>query len=103
VNMFGSIKKMWADTGVTTAIDGVIRLAAKGNALEIQRWYFRLKKDAYSISLRDGISPPQVEQRALDSIDPEKARLFNEIVERLSQPGGALEEINEYLKHNKPI
>jgi len=100
--MFGGIKKLWTDTGVTTAIDGVIRQAAKGNALEAQKWYFRLKKDAYRISLRDGISPSEVERRALDSIGPEKSRLFEEIVARLSQPGGTFEEINDWLKHNRP-
>ena len=101
--MFGSVKKMWADTGVTTDIDGVIRQAAKGNALEVQKWYFKLKKDAYKISLRDGISPSQVERKALSSVGPEKSKLFEEIVKRLSKPGGALEEINDHLKHNKTI
>jgi len=101
--MFGGVKKLWADTGVTTAIDGVIKQAAKGNALEVQKWYFKLKKNTYKISLRDGISPTQVEKRALENVGPEKTQLFNEIVSRLSQPGGALEEINDWLKHNKPV
>lgn len=42
--MFGGMKKLWAETALTSAIEGVIREASKGNALEVQRWYFKIKK-----------------------------------------------------------
>ena len=43
------MKNLWAETALTTAIEGVIREASKGNALEVQQWYFNLKKEAYSV------------------------------------------------------
>lgn len=98
--MFGSLKKLWDESGITASVDGVLREAARGNASEVQRWYFKLKKHAYKQSLQDGLSPAEIERRALSSIEPAKARQYSEVVQRLSQPGGVLHEVNEWLKHN---
>ncbi len=101
--MFGNMKKHWADTALSSAIEGVIRESSKGNALEVQRWYFKLKKEAYKQSLKEGMSASKIEERALIAMEPEQSKLYREIIERLSQNGGPLEEVNEWLKTNKPI
>ena len=44
-----------------------------------------------------------LEERALNSMKPEQSELYKQIVDRLSQKGGLLEEVNEWLKTNKPI
>ena len=99
--MFGGIKKLWEDTGITSAVDGVIREAAKGNALEVQKWYFRLKKYVHKVAQRDGISPAVAEQKALNSIDAEKRQLYQAVVDRLGEPGGILDEVNDWMAKNK--
>lgn len=103
MSMFGGMKKLWAETALTSAIEGVIRESSKGNALEVQRWYFKIKKDAYKQSLKEGIVASAIEERALSAMKSEQSRLYREIVERLSQGGGPLAEINEWMKTNKPI
>ncbi len=101
--MFGLTKKIWAESVLTASIEGVLREAGQGNALEVQKWYFKLKKDAYKQSLRENLPPNVIEDRALSKVDLEKARLFLDVVARLSRPGGVLEEINVWLKHNQPL
>ena len=101
--MFGGMKKLWAETALTSAIEGVIRESSKGNALEVQRWYFKLKKEAYGQSLKDGRPASVIEEHALGAMQPEQSKLYWEVVNRLSQSGGPLEEVNEWLKTNKPI
>lgn len=101
--MFGGMKKVWAETALTSAIEGVIREASKGNALEVQRWYFKLKKEAYKQSLKEGKSASEIEERALGTMNADQSRLYHEIVDRLSRAGGPFEEVNEWLKTNKPV
>ena len=101
--MFGSMKNLWAETALTSAIEGVIRESSKGDALEAQRWYFKLKKEAYKQSLKDGVSASEIEDQALSAMKSEQSNLYREIVERLSQSGGPFEEVNEWLKDNRPI
>lgn len=100
--MFGGIKKLWAETALTSAIEGVLRESSKGNTLEVQRWYFKIKKEAYLQSLKEGIDPSEIERRCQSAMRPDQLRLYQEIVHRLSQSGGPLEEVNEWLKTNKP-
>jgi hypothetical protein len=69
----------------------------------VQRWYFKIKKEAYKQSRTKGVAPSEVEQRALSLMKPEQAKLYEEIVCRLSSSGGPLEEVNEWLKANNPI
>lgn len=101
--MFGGIKKLWAESALTSAIEGVIRESSKGNALEVQQWYFKLKKEAYNQSLKEGMPASEIEERALGTMKSERSNLYREIVKRLSQSEGPLEEVNEWLKTNKPI
>lgn len=62
------MKNLWAETALTTAVEGVIREASKGNALEVQQWYFNLKKEAYKQSIKVGRSAIEIEEKALMSI-----------------------------------
>jgi len=101
--MFGGMKRLWAESALTSAIEGVIREASKGNALEVQRWYFALKKEAYKQSLKEGVAAAEIEERALSAAKPDQSKMYQEIVQRLSQSGGPLEDVNEWLKTNKPI
>jgi hypothetical protein len=101
--MFDLTRKLWAESALTSSIEGVLREAAKGNAVEVQKWYFRLKKEAYKQSLKEGISPQVIEARALSKVAPDEAELFIDVVRRLSQPGGVLDEINNWLKQDRPI
>ena len=101
--MFGGMKKLWAETALTSAIEGVIRESSKGNALEAQRWYFKLKKEAYKQSLKESVPASKIEERALSAMKPDQSELYHEIVKRLSQNGGPFAEVNEWLKTNKPI
>ncbi len=101
--MLGGMKKLWAKTVLKSAIEGVICESSKGNALEVQRWYFKIKKEAYKQSLKEGSPIAKIEDRALGTMKSEQSELYREVVKRLSQGGGPLEEINEWLKTNKPI
>ena len=101
--MFGVMKKLWAETALTSAIEGVIRESSKGNALEAQQWYFKLKKEAYKQSLKESKSASEIEERALGTMKSDQSKLYHDIVKRLSQNGGPFEEINEWLKTNNPI
>lgn len=101
--MFDLTRKLWAESALTSSIEGVLREAAKGNAAEVQKWYFRLKKEAYRQSLKEGISQDEIEERALGKVTPDEAELFIDVVRRLSQSGGVLDEINIWLTQNRPI
>ena len=100
--MFGGMKKVWAETALTSAIEGVIRESSKGNALEMQRWYFKIKKEAYKQSLKENATPSAIEERALGAMKSEEVEIYREIVRRLSKNGGPLEEVDEWLKTNWP-
>ncbi len=101
--MFDLTRKLWAESALTSSIEGVLREAAKGNAVEVQKWYFRLKKEAYKQSIKEGVSPDEIEERALSKVTPEESELFIDVVRRLSQPSGVLDEVNIWLKQNRPI
>jgi len=79
------------------------REASKGNALEVQRWYLNLKREAYKQSLKNGRHTLEIKEQALMSMKSERANSYRGIVNRLSQHGGILEEVNEWLKTHKPI
>lgn len=100
--MFGKLMGLWNASGVVTGIEGVIREAERGNILEAQRWYFYLKKHAFRASKKEGIPAQEIEERALASVRPEQATRFKLIVNQLSQPGEPFEEVNEWLKANRP-
>jgi hypothetical protein len=101
--MFSLMKKVWAESELTSSIEGVLREAGKGNAREVQGWYFKFKKDAYKQSLKENLQPNEVEERALSKVEPAQAQLFLEVVGRLSRPGGVLNEIDVWLKNNRPL
>jgi hypothetical protein len=103
MSLFGNVKKMWYQSGMETGVQEVINEAAKGNATEVQRWYYKIKKDSYKQSLNLGLDPAEVERQALESMSKDTVRTYEEIVERLSRSGGPLEEVNEWLKSNKPM
>jgi len=101
--MFGSLKSLWNESGITASVDGVLREAGNGNAVEVQKWYFKLKKDSYRQARELGISPVDAEQRALATIEPKKLEAYQDIVWKLTQPGGVLAEIDDWLENHDPI
>lgn len=100
--MFGALKSLWNESGITTSVEGVLREAGNGNAVEVQKWYFKLKKDSYKRGRELGISLSEAEQRALATIDPQKLEAYQGIVWKLTQPGGVLAEIDEWLELHDP-
>lgn len=101
--MFGALKSLWNESGITASVDGVLREARNGNAVELQKWYFKLKKDSYKQARELGISPADAEHRALATLEPKKLEAYQDIVRRLRQPGGVLEEIDNWLESHDPI
>lgn len=101
--MFEAFKKGWSQSGIVAAVDGVLREAARGDALQVQKWYFKLKKDAYKQALNQGITAGQAELNAFATIEPAKMQTYRDVVRRLSVPGGALYEVNEWLQHNDAV
>jgi hypothetical protein len=100
--LFGSIKKIWNESGIAASVDGVLREAARGNAVEVQKWYFKLKKDAFSQAKQEGVSPKEIEKRALSAIAPEKLAAYLDIVRKLTRPGGVLADIDSWLESYDP-
>lgn len=100
--MLNRIKNLWAETALTSAIESVVRESQRGNALNVQKWYFKFKKEAYNQSKKSLEPTSAIEAMALLKVGPEKSALYHEIVDRLSQPGGTLEEVNEWLKYHTP-
>lgn len=100
--MFNNIRSVWAETALTSAIEGVVREFNKGNTVEGQRWYFKFKKEAHRQAEKENGTPTAIENRALTKIKPETADAYNDLVTRLSEPGEPLHEINEWLRTNKP-
>lgn len=101
--MFGALRSLWNTSGITASVDGVLREAGNGNAVEVQKWYFKLKKDSYKQARELGISPDEAERRALATIEPRKLEAYQDIVRKLSQPGGILAEIDSWLESHDPI
>ncbi len=101
--MFGALKSLWNESGITASVDGVLREARTGNAVEVQKWYFKLKKDSYKQARELGISPTDAEQRALATIEPKKLEAYQDIVRKLRQPDGVLAEIDKWLESHDPI
>lgn len=66
--MFKKIRQGWRDSALESAIEGVIREAHKGNALEVQRWFNALKKDCESQSTAAGVPPEELEAKALERV-----------------------------------
>ena len=100
--MFNAFSSMWNQSGVVASVDGVIREVGKGNAVEVQKLYFKLKKDSYKHSLEKGITPYEAEQSALETVEPEKLRAYRNIVQKLTAKGGILAEIDDWLLYNDP-
>jgi len=101
--MFELFKKGWSQSGIVASVDGVLREAASGDALQVQKWYFKLKKDAYKQSMNEGITAEQAERDAFATIEPSKMQAYREVVQRLSVRGGVLFEVNEWLKNNDAV
>lgn len=101
--MFGALKSLWNVSGITASVDGVLREAGNGNAVEVQKWYFKLKKDSYKQARELGISPADAEQRTLATIEPKKLEAYQDIVRKLTQPGGVLAEIDDWLESHDPM
>ncbi len=101
--MFNSIKARWKEAALVSAFEGVIRESSKGNALEVQTWYFKIKKEAYKQSVKEGVTAEEIENRALNSMAPSQVNIYIDIVARLSKNGGVLAEVNDWLKSNRPI
>jgi len=98
--MFSIFKSGWNESGIVASVDGVLREASKGNALEVQKWYYKVKKDSNKLAITDGITPKAAEIKALSTISSDKLAAYYEVVGRLSQRGGPLYEVNEWLKNN---
>lgn len=101
--MFSVLKSLWNESGITASVDGVLREARNGNAVEVQRWYFKLKKDSYKQALELGITPAEAELRALSTIEADKLEEYQSITLRFRKPGGVLAEIDDWLRSHDPI
>jgi len=101
--MFGALRSLWNVSGITASVDGVLREVGNGNAVEVQKWYFKLKKDSYKQARKLGISPDEAERRALATLEPKKLEAYQDIVRKLRQPGGVLAEIDKWLENHDPI
>jgi len=101
--MFGLFKRGWSESGILASVDGVLREAANGDALQVQKWYFKLKKDAYKQSINEGITAEQAERNAFATLDSSKIQAYRDVVQRLSVRDGVLFEVNEWLKHNDAV
>jgi hypothetical protein len=91
--MFRKTRQLWRDTALDSAIEGVLREASKGNALEVQRWFNKLKDDCISQSEKTGEQPESIEERAFQRMSPNVTAEYTAIVAKLSQPGQVLEEV----------
>ena len=101
--MFGGLKALWHQSGVTASVDGVLREVRKGNAVEAQKWYFKLKKDSYKQAIEKGITPQQAEAEALATVPRETLSEYLEVVAKLQCPGGIFAEIDDWLLTNDPL
>lgn len=101
--MFNSIKKLWADSGIGSCIEGIVRETKQGNVVEAQRWYRKLKMDCHALSQREGVSPAVIEQRGIDNVGIAVAIEYRKIVEEGCQPFGPFAEVDHYLRVNKLI
>lgn len=101
--MFGGLKALWHQSGVTASVDGILREVRKGNAVEAQKWYFKLKKDCYKQAAAKGISPLQAEEDALATVSRETLAEYFDVVGKLRQPGGIFAEIDDWLRKNDPV
>ena len=101
--MFGGLKALWHQSGVTASVDGVLREVRKGNAVEAQKWYFKLKKDSYKQAIEKGITLHQAEEEALATLPSETLDEYLNISGKLRRPGGIFAEIDEWLLSNNPL
>lgn len=100
--MFGAVKALWQESELTTSIDGILREVESGNAVEAQRWYFKLKKDCRRQAIAKGTSSDKIEEGALATLPLAKRSKYMTIVRALAEPGGVFAEIDEWLKNNNP-
>ena len=101
--MFGAPKGLWNQSGITASVDGVLREVSNGNAVEVQKWYFKLKKQAYKSAQELGITPDAAEERAFATMPLDKLVAYRCTIGKLRLPGCILAEIDEWLKTNDPI
>lgn len=100
--MFGSVKALWLQTELTSSIDGILREVQQGNAVEAQRWYFKLKKDCIKQAKTKGVSALEIEEAALAAMPFAKQSEYLAVTRTLTEPGGVFAEIDEWLKNNDP-
>jgi hypothetical protein len=101
--MFGGLRALWHQTGITTSVEGVLREVRRGNAVEAQKWYFKLKKDSYKQAKEQGVTPQKAEDEALATVPEAILAEYLEVVEKLRRPGGIFAEIDDWLKTNPPL
>lgn len=100
MSLLSEMRKLWGDSGVGSCIEGVVRESGRGNVLEAQKWYFKLRKDCLRLAIKEGVLPATIHQRGLDNVGPEVAARYQAIVEECLRPGGPFVEIEEWVKKN---
>ena len=100
--MFKRVRSLWAGSALTSAVEGVVREANNGNALEVQRWYFKFRTESKKQALEAGKTEFLIQSQAIAAVPPDQATAFREIVDRLSCAGGPLDEVNKGIEGIDP-
>lgn len=100
MNSWSDMRRLWDDSGIGSCVEGVVKEFEQGNVLQVQKWYFKLRKDSQRLAIRDGILPAEIWRRALENVGSDVARRFENIVQTGLRPGGPLEEIESWIREH---
>lgn len=101
--MFKNIARRWADSAIGSCIEGIVREAKKGNVVEAQSWYRKLRMDCYAQAQKENVSTSVIEQRGLDNVGIAMAIEYKRVKEEGCRPFGPFEEVDQYLKNRNLI
>lgn len=101
--MFKNITRLWTDSGIGSCIEGIVKEAKKGNVVEAQKWYRKLRMDCHAQAKSEGVAPSVIEQRGLDNVGITLAIEYRKVMEEGCQPFGPFAEVDQYLINNKLI
>jgi hypothetical protein len=101
--MFKNITRLWADSGIGSCIEGIVREAKKGNVVEAQRWYRKLRMDCHAQAVKEGVSAAVIEQRGLDNVGIDIAIEYRKVLDEACRPFGPFAEVDHYLERNNLI
>ena len=101
--MFKGIRKTWYEGGFVSAIQQLVKEVSRGDALAVQKCYFKARQDAYKYALETSMPKEEAYQELLGKVDRDTMAIYWNVIIKLKLRGGILSDVDDWLEQNDPV